>query len=159
MSCEFVDQKRSLQSSMQSLQGQKRWQLWVCMIALHNISLLGVLKAFVLQEFYAKLKSLSNDMWLQKKHLSPVSYLSIIFHKLIIKTGETSAQRLAICVYLCLSGFSTGKSVYEQQRHRNLEENWGPGAGRDQTKHTGTRQIDVYGPDKHNSQTECWVQT
>ena len=65
MSCEFVDQKRSLQSSMQSLQGQKRWQLWVCMIALHNISLLGVLKAFVLQEFYAKLKSLSNDMWLQ----------------------------------------------------------------------------------------------
>ena len=51
--------------------------------SLRNISLLGVLKAFVLQEVYAKLKSLSNDMWLQASivrvhHDAPAGVKSIM---------------------------------------------------------------------------------
>ena len=54
-----------LQSSMQSLQGPIRRQHRVCMIALYTASLWEVEKAFLAQEFYAKLTSLSNDRWLE----------------------------------------------------------------------------------------------
>ena len=49
-----VDQKRLLQSSMRSREGQKRGQHPVCMIALHTFSPLGFGKAFLSQEYYCE---------------------------------------------------------------------------------------------------------
>ena len=86
------------------------------------------------------------------KESSVAGFISFYnFLELINKMGETFAQRLTMCVYLCLSGLSMGKSVYEQQRHRNLEENWGPGARRDQTKTSwnGSHQLVAHVVRKH----------